>query len=206
MPFQPITDIEVQTGAVIDTQLLTKIKNNLSEHETEVTAIQVAPPLVVVGTVVHSILTLAQYQSIAGTGWVLADGQSCVGSALHALTGMTNVPDVRGKVLRGKNNGGSGANYNPDGDLALGAYQDQATAKNGLTISDPGHNHNLTMQTGANSFGPANYDPAPNNYTPNGNSTNTHAITSNTTGITLGAGNNETRMKNITVNIFIKIN
>lgn len=75
-----------------------------------------------VGTIIHSMLTTAQFQTQYGTNWVLADGSSCTGTKYASVTGATTVPDMRGKFLRGKNNGASGASYNPDGDLVLGTY------------------------------------------------------------------------------------
>jgi hypothetical protein len=184
MPFQIITQPEIATGSPIDNALLGKVKGNLDEHETELTVLQTATPLVVIGTVVHSVLTLAQYQSLAGSGWVLAEGQSIVGSALHSLTGMTNAPDARGKSLRGKNNGASGINYNPDGDLALGSYQADAFASHS-------HQHVLYGQTTTG----GSYGIPPQGSNPTAQY-----------GTTSSVGGNETRMKNITTNIFIKIN
>lgn len=203
MAFQTITTPEISTGAPIDFALLGKVKGNLDEHETELTVLQTATPLVVVGTIVHSVLTLAQYQSLAGPGWVLAEGQSIIGSTLHSLTGMTNAPDARGRVLRGKNNGASGANYNPS-ELNLGEFQNQGTAKNGLSLSDPGHNHSIPTWFSENGSS-GSYAPNVQGY--GGAGPYGSAPTSSSgTGVTLGAGDNETRMKNITTNIFIKIN
>ena len=54
-----------------------------------------------VGSIVHSMLTLSQFQALSGTGWVLADGGSCTGSTYSSVTGYNTVPDVRGTFLRG---------------------------------------------------------------------------------------------------------
>lgn len=192
MTFQSILNSEIETGAIIDTQLLTKVKDNFEEHETEMTAIQVAPPLVVVGTIVHSMLTLAQYTALAGAGWVLANGASAIGSTYHAITGNTNVPDLRGVALRGKDNG---RGLNPDGDLALGTYQADAFQ---------GHKHSINhgYDGGAGSVWVAG--------TGGGGRTGTvdHGILSPISDGTNGTPRttSETRMKNVTVNIFIKIN
>ena len=72
--------------------------------------------LLPIGTVLHSMLTLAQMQSQSGSGWILADGGSCSGSVYESITGNSTVPDMTGRFLRGK-----GTN-NPDGDLPLGTY------------------------------------------------------------------------------------
>jgi hypothetical protein len=49
-----------------------------------------------------------------------------------------NVPDYRGRFLRSADESGI---RNPSGALAVGTAQNQATAKNSLSLSDPGHNH-----------------------------------------------------------------
>ena len=65
----------------------------------------------------------AALQALRGAGWVLADGRSVTGSAYATITGTTAIPDMRGLFLRGKNNGRTDGNKNPDGDLGLGAIQ-----------------------------------------------------------------------------------
>jgi hypothetical protein len=76
-----------------------------------------------VGTIVESIMTTAQFQASRGAGWVLCNGQSCAGSAFQTLTGNSTVPDARSCTLRGKNNGRSDGNQNPDGEFSLGQNQ-----------------------------------------------------------------------------------
>lgn len=140
-----------------------------------------------IGSIVSSMLTEAQYQGLYGTGWILMDGRSCAGSAYAAVTGATTVPDARGMVLRGKNNSRADGNQNPDGDSALGAYQgDQYkshshTAKSGtLTTTHTG----ASGRTASFTDFEAGYDDS----------------------IVNANGGNETRMRNITVNHFIRIN
>jgi len=149
-----------------------------------------------VGMIVQSMLTESQFQSINSNSWVLMDGRNIAGSAYATITGAATIPDARGLVLRGKNNGRSDGQQNPSGDLALGTFQDQATAKNGLGISDPGHSHGTL---GVNNM---------NGTSPGGGALTSQASSTSAaaTGITLTAGDNETRMRNITVNHFIKIN
>lgn len=88
-----------------------------------------------VGSLDWSFLSPAQYQSLKGVGWVLADGSSASGSAFETLTGLSTVPDLRGRYTRGKNNGRSDGRQNPDGDLAIAAFQDQMHTS---------HNHTTT--------------------------------------------------------------
>jgi microcystin-dependent protein len=64
-----------------------------------------------VGDVVPSVLSEVQFQSLRGTGWILCDGRSITGSALAVLTGDSTAPDLRGRVVAGKDDmGGSAAN------------------------------------------------------------------------------------------------
>lgn len=137
-----------------------------------------------IGDIRHSRLTEAQFQSLNGTGWVLYDNRNIVGSKLNTMFGFTTLDDARGLVLRGKNNGRSTLTGNADGDLALGAFQDHAITA---------HSHNF------NTFG--NVPAVTNNPASSGSGAGGTTTTNN--GNTAG---NETRMRNLTTNIFIKIN
>ena len=141
-----------------------------------------------VGSVRQSFLTELQFQAANGTGWVLADGRNVTGSAYATLTGLTTVPDARGVALRGKNNGRADGGQNPDGELALGQYQ-------GDMFASHGHGFSQGMQSASSGV-------AGNVLIGGGVGNNNTAAFS-----TLSAnGGNESRMKNITVNTFIKIN
>jgi hypothetical protein len=135
-----------------------------------------------VGQIISSTLTEAQFQAINGTSWVLMDGRSVVGSAYATVTGFTAVPDARGMVLRGRNNGRADGKENPDGEIGLGAYQ-----------ADEIRAHSHTVETSQTQEGVGRFT--------GGSSLNEPSILS-----TNNFGGNETRMKNITVNHFIKIN
>lgn len=136
-----------------------------------------------VGTVLHSMLTVAQFQAQYGTNWVLADGSSCTGTKYASVTGATTLPDMRGVFLRGKNNGST---RNPDGDLALGTYTADKFAA---------HTHSIDAFKGASGSTATNdpilYDES--NVALNSFSTNS-------------SGGNETAPKSVTVNIFIRVN
>lgn len=155
--------------------------------------------LLPVGTILHSMLTLAQFQAVSGSGWVLADGSSCTGTKYASITSATTLPDMRGRVIRGKD---AGSGHNPDGDTALGTYQADTYASHNHTLTDPGHTHSVSVWTGSTpSASPIR--PVADQFT----TSNSVTTASNTTGITLAAsGGNETRMKNVTANIFIKVN
>lgn len=63
-----------------------------------------------VGTLEVSMLELADFQAIRGAGWVLANGQSSVGTSYETLTGQATVPDFRGRFIRSASPGNG---YNP---------------------------------------------------------------------------------------------
>lgn len=146
-----------------------------------------------VGTVLHSMLTVAQFQAQYGTNWVLADGSSCTGTKYASVTGATTLPDMRGRFLRGKSHA---SGNNPDGDLALGAYTADRTGP---------HNHQQTARSGTSSvdaFIPAGVGLGPVN------TINATLVSENASGA-LNTKNNsgsETAPRSITVNIFIRIN
>lgn len=148
-----------------------------------------------VGTVLHSMLSVAQFQAQYGTNWVLADGSSCTGTKYASVTGATTLPDMRGRFLRGKSHS---SGNNPDGDLSLGAYsadklgshahQETYAGNNGASLaafrhSGSGGDNNLSVAgvtiTGFNYSVPQ---------------------------MTLNSGGNETSPRSITVNIFIRVN
>ena len=143
------------------------------------------------GTVISSMLTLAQFQAQIGGQWVMADGSSCTGTAYATLTGFTVLPDARGMILRGKNNTRADGNQNPTGDVALGTFQDHG-------VVDHVHNIPTTNVNGA------------------GGGYISDSVRYGAGPVVSGIGNNisspagaaqvETRMRNITVNHFIRIN
>lgn len=141
-----------------------------------------------VGDVQSSMMTEAQFQALNGVDWVLSDGRNVAGSKYATIKGVTTVPDLRGVTLRGKNNGRVDGGQNPDGDLALGTFQSHQNA-------DHGHAFSQGMQN-ASSGVPGNV------LIGGGVGQNVIAAFSS-----LGnSGGNETRMKNVTVNHFVKIN
>jgi hypothetical protein len=148
-------------------------------------------------------LTEAQFQAQNGTGWVLMDGRNVSGSAYATITGSTTVPDARGMILRGKNNGRSDGSQNPDGDSSLGAYQGDNFGSHRHNYGPDGgtdgtHNRQVVFNsspTGGSGSSPIGFGQAFN-----GGGGSGHWM-----GI-YNSGGNETRMRNITVNHFIKIN
>ena len=130
-----------------------------------------------------------------------------------------NVPDYRGRFLRGTDAQGVGAaNRDHDATLrtamqiggnlgnAVGSIQSQATAKNGIALSDPGHEHTLYLEGGIANAGPysaAWRTTAPPNpliaVTGGG-----QGISASTTGVSLTTGDAETRPINAYINFIIK--
>jgi len=172
-------------------------------------------PVGALGSVQFSILTQTQFQAVYGTGWVLCQGQSISGSALASLTGITTLPDCRGMSLRGKNNGRSDGSQNPDGDVALGTYQADNFASHthvqnthGHTVNDSGHGHGSWASdvSGPDADAYLRGEAQGANY-PNTVISGTSNISlNNTTATNQNTGGNETRMRNITLNVFIRIN
>ena len=139
-----------------------------------------------IGDVKQSFLTEAEFQAAHDDKWGLCDGQDVTGSDYETITGNSTVPDVRGQFLRGKNNGRSDGNENPDGELNPGDWQNE-------DFKDHNHQQRGNTASGGGLVG----------FSLNFN------VTSATTGTsvnTSNSGGGETRPKNVTVNMFIKIN
>lgn len=89
-----------------------------------------------VGSIIDAVIDPNTFQAELGSPfpytWVLADGSSLITSIVNSpnylvtsstysqVTGFTSLPDLRGVMKRGKNNGRSDGNQNPAGDLPLG--------------------------------------------------------------------------------------
>lgn len=186
--------------------------------------------------------------STCPSGTLLADGSAISRTTygeLFAKIGIThgqgdgsttfNLPDYRGRFLRGVD-GGSGRDSFTRSAMAtggnatgVGSVQNDATKKNGLALTDPGHNHTQNahahaitdpghVHSGINKVWVAypggegagqgttltqslNTGSATTGISIN-NATATNI--SNTTGITLGAGDSETTVKNSAVNFCIR--
>ncbi len=141
---------------------------------------------------------------------VYADLFAAIGTAFGAGDGATtfNLPDLRGRFMRGVSDS-SGVDADSASRTAsasggntgnnVGSLQSDATKKNGLALSDPGHAHtygDYYAGSGAGGVWPAG----------GGTSGGTHnrGTSSNSTNITLGNGDSETRPKNLYVNYIVK--
>lgn len=161
-----------------------------------------------VGTILPCMLTETQFHAQLGnpipTTWILADGRDITNTTLQKISGYTLAPDLRGRFIRGKDNG---AGKNPDGDLSLGTYQADQFGAHNHNFNDPGHAHSLNESIGLllNSYAVGSSVSAFDQTFGAG----VTGLATNTgfTGITFNSnGGNETRAKNLTVNYFIRIN
>jgi len=137
---------------------------------------------------VPSTTNLAVGMTVAGTG-VLP------GSVIVSIPSLTT-------FQTGNNSGASGTVTltfsNSATGNAVGSVQGNATAKNGLTLIDPGHFHHINQGDGDTGGAPAGTSGGVNNRP----GYDTASIVSN---ITLGAGDPETRPLNAYVNFVIKV-
>lgn len=167
------------------------------------------------------------------SGYLLTDGSSllrvgypnlfsAIGTAHGASDGSHfNLPDYRGRALRGVDNGAgldtfsrtamaSGGNSS-----GVGSVQTDATARRGLALSDPGHNHSITDPGHSHSLAPIQYyggggagnggGSAGGAIASTSNNITGIIVNSNSSNVSLGAGDSETVMKNAAVNFCIKI-
>lgn len=153
------------------------------------------------GDVKTSVLTEANFQTQHGDCWVLMDGRNIAGKDLAVLSGVASIPDGRGVFIRGKNNGKTGTTTNPDGDSALGLYQDDMY-KHHTHIQNE-HAHSIVGYTRNGAVGSAVIVEGYNA----GYAAKVAALgyAVGTTATNQESGGNETRVKNITMNYFIKI-
>lgn len=162
-----------------------------------------------VGTIVQSMLSLSQFQSLYGTGWVLADGSSVSGSMYHAVTNNATVPDARGLFLRAAGTRGTqigGVTYtggnagDANGDTMQGHKHN---------VNDPGHTHAAPGAQSSASTGGFLRGSVPEfvNASTDARTTGISVQNPSTDG---SSGNPrtgaETRPANLAVNVFIKIN
>lgn len=131
-----------------------------------------------IGDVVMSVLNEAQFQAERGTGWVLMDGRSVIGSEYETVTGNSNIPDARGRYLRMQDHG---AGVNPAGNITPGNTQADENASHQHIVSGfqfgGGPNTGLIWGNGG----------------------------SGATFVTSASGGAETRPRTIIVNVFIRI-
>lgn len=126
-------------------------------------------------------VTMGEIHGIAtDKSWVLCDGRNVIGSDYEALTGNSNIPDLRGVALRGLDNG---RGFDPG--RTLGSYQ-----------ADDNKSHTHSFPKTFNPIGPG----SPTYYGAASGAGSSISYQSTTS-----SGGSEARMKNVAVNFFIKI-
>jgi microcystin-dependent protein len=208
----------IQNSAVDAAQIASSAVTTAKIAATAVTAAKLASD--VTAQLVPTGAVLAWAGGSAPTGFLLCDGSAvsrttyatlfaAISTAHGSGDGATtfNVPDYRGRFLRGVD-GATGRDPDAADRTAMasggntgdnvGSIQADATAKNGLTVVDPGHEHTFTQyQTGFTGSGVLTANSTTNN-------PNTNEVDVATTGITLGDGDDETRPLNAYVKYIIK--
>jgi hypothetical protein len=184
----------VEQGSVIQASKINEVIQNTNDLNTP-KKIQHAFPI---GTILSSILTQTQFQSINGDCWRLMNGASLSGTDLGLLTGMVNLPDMvsNGEFLRQAKVGRNLGTTESDA-------QQNITGAFAFTDNDAtGYRHRVGVANG--SFYGVN---------------TTTAVLSASGGSASGVGTevrmdsslqvrtaDEVRPKNIAVNMFIKVN
>jgi hypothetical protein len=203
MAFITIPTADIAVGKPTKKSLWQKIKDNFDDHETRIAALSAGANKVVVfeyyvdpkdlqiGQIIPADMTLAEYQAVHGTGWVLCDGGSCTGSVYAALTSHTVVPDLQDEFLRGSS-----------GTVTLGTAYSDTTAPNGLAVDSGGsHTHTIQASTGSGSqtgdVGGGNSAGVYSANAVNSGGAHTHTVSST---------DSETAPQHFGVNFFIKIN
>lgn len=200
-----MNDVEIASDAPVTEALFSKIGANINEI---IAAIQP------VGTIVASVLTEAEFQAEKGGGteWIIADGRSITGSRLQILTGVSNAPELRGRVLKGKNNGISTSLGDEAGERALGNYQADALLQHQHT--DAGHSHDQIFHSGninhnvVSGVAGLNTVGRPPGAGPDFGffSAVVQASGANITNVSGAAAAAENRVRNVCVNWFVRIN
>lgn len=152
------------------------------------------------GDLIFSVLTLAQFQAVRNTTWVLPNGTSIVGSDLHALTGFTTAFEMRGEFIRILDNGrgvDSGRTMGSAQSEAFGSHTHTATLTLNKTLGGGGSTTGTWNQ--AATGGP------PITATHIMDATAQPTLSGGTLTVA-SSGGAETRPRNIAVNVFLKIN
>ena len=181
--YEKIQSEETEFKTAVSEILLEKIGATINKALDDVISLPV-------GSIQASMLTVEQFATVMGPHWYLCNGQSASGTAYRSTYGFTNVPDLRGKFTRCKDNGRS---LNPDGDLALGASQTNM-------LQTHNHNRTLALTTASNMAPTKIMDNGPNRNICLGNN-----LSNILTIEILNTGGAENRPECVTVNYFIKV-
>jgi hypothetical protein len=168
-----------------------------------ISAVDINNKTFTIGDIKTSILPLIKFQELHGNCWIQlnqgADNSNIdiSGTDLSSALNSSTIKSSSGRVLRAK---GGLAN------TTVGTTQNQATAVNGLSASSStSSNYQLEYSSSYKLTGIATNGYAGLNVTGVGSSTYLDRNFSYATSTSL-SGDNETRMNNLTVNMFIKVN
>lgn len=174
---------------------------NVSSGEA-ISAVDINNKTFTIGDIKTSILTITQFQTLHGSCWVqLNQGTDnsnidISGSDLSSLIGNTTLKSSTGRVLRS-----AGGNANS----VVGTTQEDATAVNGLSVGNTNPIPSTYSYIWTRTSG---------NWGTHEDETHTDSTNKRFDAMSIGefnhshslSGDNETRMQNLTVNTFIKIN
>ncbi len=217
----------LQAGAVDDTILASSSVSTAKVQSAAITLAKLAAD--VTAFLIPTGAEIGFGGTVAPTGWLMCDGSAVSRATYSALFGVIgtkhgsgdttttfNVPDWRGRFIRGADNG-AGRDVDAAGRTAMavggttgdavGSIQGHASQTHTHTVTDPGHTHSYTVAT-------ANDDAGTDGAGVVGLATTGSTTGSNTTGITLvnhaatgthaQASANETRPVNAATNFIIK--
>ena len=145
-----------------------------------------------VGDIVYSLLDETNFKKNHGNDWVLMKKMSLIDTKLSELTNIYELPDARGVFLRGKNNGRKIETGNSEGEKNIGHYQEDLS------------NRLLSVRANSGSQGDIRQTTIPHDGSWSSAIRNRHS--QNPDHLVFRLNGHETRPRNITVNIFIKIN
>lgn len=154
MSYTTIPDSKREIGMPVDQDLIENIHENFEDLNSRVNAISIAAgsavllnqvlqkPLEIapIGSIIFASRGVTQFIDDADGGeWRLANGSSAAGTDWATQEGKTNLPDLRGRFVRGKDNGAGNAPTDPALDTA---------------VTDSIKSHDHTMNHGhSNTFG-----------------------------------------------------
>lgn len=168
-----------------------RLRTDISKVTTDLSKVTSSPAPV--GTVISSVVTIAQFQAQYGNfsaqaTWILADGRDVAGSEYAKVTGRTTVPDLRGTFLRG-----SATNANGWVGGSINTYVEDSTRlpRTDFTVTsrDPIRNNGNSRGIAGAAYGSGEAYLFPG--------LNTNRV---------DGGDAETRPKHYVVNYYIKIN
>jgi hypothetical protein len=203
----------MKKGSIFSTQFMSKLAETILALPSFREALAKSGNSHAVGDVKESMLTESQFQEVMGNTWVLMDGRDVSGSDYASITGNTTLSDARGIFRRAKNNGRSDGQEDPDGERNLGDFEGDAIRNITGTVGFrgyPGEQYRSnSFHSGVMQWGGSTSASDPGINTTHSNEIANRGHQANRTNFNASlvvptAGDN--RPKNITVNVFIKIN